>query len=467
MIRLRHKLLIHFLRLFDQVTVLFCLAVFGRAFAHQYELHQLTAMLLVVMFSMRVFNHYVCYDANRFTEFMAQLTSLVKAVTMTVAGIVVVRLAMSFPPLGVADVIVVWWAATASLALSRYVVRELLKYSRRSGMTSRQLLIVGFNERARHLASRFERYPELGYRILGFVAEDHEEALAGVPRDGDWNICGSLPDIRAILERISVDEVLVCLPTDEYFLEIGQVVRLGEQLGVVVRMIPDPENERLFRRMQLESFDGRLILTFFRESLLYQLMFKRLLDVSVALILLALLSPLLLIVALIIRLTSPGRILFVQERVGMNRRRFNLYKFRSMTADADRRRQEIAHLNEMDGPVFKIKNDPRVTPFGRFIRKTSIDELPQLFNVLSGSMSLVGPRPPIPAEVAQYEWLFNRRLSIKPGITCLWQVSGRNQLSFQQWMELDRQYVTNWSFWLDLKILLRTIPVVLAGRGAS
>jgi lipopolysaccharide/colanic/teichoic acid biosynthesis glycosyltransferase len=121
----------------------------------------------------------------------------------------------------------------------------------------------------------------------------------------------------------------------------------------------------------------------------------------------------------------------------------------------------------MDGPVFKVRHDPRVTPVGRFIRRTSIDELPQLFNVLGGSMSLVGPRPPLPSEVEQYEWLFQRRLSIKPGITCLWQVSGRNEVSFRDWMELDRQYVTNWSFWLDLKILLRTIPVVLGGRGAS
>jgi lipopolysaccharide/colanic/teichoic acid biosynthesis glycosyltransferase len=151
----------------------------------------------------------------------------------------------------------------------------------------------------------------------------------------------------------------------------------------------------------------------------------------------------------------------------MNRRRFRLYKFRSMVVDADKQKTTLEHLNEMDGPVFKIKNDPRITPVGRFIRKTSIDELPQLFNVLVGSMSLVGPRPPVPSEVEKYEWLFQRRLSIKPGITCLWQVSGRNEVSFREWMDLDRHYVANWSLWLDLKILCRTVPVVLMGRGAS
>ena len=166
--------------------------------------------------------------------------------------------------------------------------------------------------------------------------------------------------------------------------------------------------------MHLEFFEGQFVVTFFRESLLMQLMLKRLVDISVSLSLIVVLSPLLLLVALVIKLTSPGPVFFVQERVGMNRRRFMLYKFRSMSVDAEARKAELSHLNEMDGPVFKITNDPRVTPFGRFIRKTSIDELPQLFNVLSGAMSLVGPRPPVPSEVEKYEWLFQRRLSIKP-----------------------------------------------------
>jgi lipopolysaccharide/colanic/teichoic acid biosynthesis glycosyltransferase len=182
---------------------------------------------------------------------------------------------------------------------------------------------------------------------------------------------------------------------------------------------------------------------------------------------LVILSPLMVLVALLIKSSSPGPVLFVQERVGMNRRRFHIYKFRSMAADAEIHKMEFAHLNEMDGPVFKIANDPRVTPLGRLLRKTSIDELPQLFNVLRGTMSLVGPRPPVPSEVEQYDWLFQRRLSIKPGITCLWQVSGRSGLSFEQWMELDKQYVQNWSLWLDFKILLRTIPAVLSCRGAK
>jgi exopolysaccharide biosynthesis polyprenyl glycosylphosphotransferase len=198
-----------------------------------------------------------------------------------------------------------------------------------------------------------------------------------------------------------------------------------------------------------------------------QLLLKRIMDIILSLVGLIVLSPLLVIVALVVRFTSPGPVLFAQERVGMNKRLFKLYKFRSMYMDAEKRRRELEHLNEMDGPVFKMKNDPRVTPIGRFIRKTSIDELPQLLNVLRGQMSLVGPRPPLLAEVDRYEWLYRRRLSIKPGITCLWQISGRNEISFKQWMEMDKAYIDNWSLWLDIKILAKTIPAVLFSRGAS
>ena len=150
----------------------------------------------------------------------------------------------------------------------------------------------------------------------------------------------------------------------------------------------------------------------------------------------------------------------------MNKRLFRMYKFRSMYSDAEARMEELAHLNEMKGPAFKIRNDPRITPLGRFLRKTSIDELPQLWNVIKGDMSLVGPRPPIPREVAKYVWLDRRRLSIRPGITCLWQISGRNDLTFEQWMELDRKYIENWTIWVDILILIRTVPVVLMRKGA-
>jgi exopolysaccharide biosynthesis polyprenyl glycosylphosphotransferase len=203
----------------------------------------------------------------------------------------------------------------------------------------------------------------------------------------------------------------------------------------------------------------------------WPLIIKRTLDFVVSLLLLIALAPALVLTAIAIRLTSAGPVFFRQKRIGLNKRIFNIYKFRTMVIDAEQKLAQIEHLNEVSGPVFKIKNDPRITPLGKFLRKTSIDELPQLFNVLRGDMSLVGPRP---LQLRDYELFTDagedwqrRRFSVRPGITCLWQVNGRSSLPFHEWMELDLEYVTHWSLWLDLQILAKTIPAVLRGAGAA
>ena len=197
------------------------------------------------------------------------------------------------------------------------------------------------------------------------------------------------------------------------------------------------------------------------------LMAKRLMDVALSSLLLLMGMPVVAAIATLIKVTSQGNVLFRQTRCGLNGRIFTLYKFRTMVEDAEDRRRMLEHLNEMQGPVFKLRSDPRVTWLGRILRRFSLDELPQLWNVVRGDMSLVGPRPPIPEEVAHYQRWQRRRLSMKPGLTCLWQVSGRNQIDFDRWMQLDLEYIDSWSPMLDLKILLKTIPAVLSGRGAS
>jgi exopolysaccharide biosynthesis polyprenyl glycosylphosphotransferase len=194
---------------------------------------------------------------------------------------------------------------------------------------------------------------------------------------------------------------------------------------------------------------------------------KRLFDIAVSAGALVLLAPLLLAVALLVKLTSRGPIFFKQVRAGLHGRPFHMFKFRTMVVNAEALREKLLSLNEQTGPVFKMKNDPRITRVGAFLRKHSIDELPQLINVLRGDMSVVGPRPPIPKEVAQYEGWQCRRLSVRPGLTCIWQVSGRNQISFEDWMYMDMQYIDHWSFSQDLSLILKTVPVVLTGRGAS
>jgi exopolysaccharide biosynthesis polyprenyl glycosylphosphotransferase len=222
-------------------------------------------------------------------------------------------------------------------------------------------------------------------------------------------------------------------------------------------------------RSRVEDFEGDSVVTHYTGSPEgWPVVVKRMLDFAVSLFLILLLLPIFAIAAWLIKLTSRGPILFVQKRLGLNKRRFSIYKFRTMVPDAENRIAEIQHLNEVSGPVFKITNDPRMTPIGRFLRKTSIDELPQLFNVLKGEMSLVGPRP---LPVRDYEGFSQdwqrRRFSVRPGITCLWQVGGRSSVAFEKWMELDLQYIDKWSLWLDFQILLRTIPAVLRGSGAA
>ena len=245
-----------------------------------------------------------------------------------------------------------------------------------------------------------------------------------------------------------------------------QIFLMCEELGIRTRVAMNFFQNRI-ARMEIEELEGIPFLTFTTTpSNETELAFKRLLDISISVFLLTLALPVITIVALLIKFTSPGSIFFKQTRLGLNGRMFTLYKFRTMIEDAHERRGEVEHLNEMSGPVFKSKSDPRVTPFGRLLRRFSLDELPQFWNVLKGDMSLVGPRPPIPEEVASYHRWHRRRLSMKPGLTCLWQVSGRNNIDFDRWMQLDLQYIDNWSPSLDLKILLRTIPAVLSGKGA-
>jgi exopolysaccharide biosynthesis polyprenyl glycosylphosphotransferase len=261
---------------------------------------------------------------------------------------------------------------------------------------------------------------------------------------------------------------MIALPMRSLYAQAARVVALCKEQGIIVRLLPDFFNLRL-AQSKAEAFEDDVVITLSTGSPeSWQYLFKRALDVSLSLVAMLLLSPLFLLAALIVKFTSPGPSFFVQERVGLNKRRFRMFKFRTMVADAEKRQLEMEHLNEASGAVFKIRNDPRLTPVGKFLRKSSIDELPQLFNVLKGDMSLVGPRP---LPVRDYEGFDRdwerRRFSVRPGITCLWQINGRSSCPFEKWMELDMEYIDQWSLWMDFKILAKTIPAVLKGAGAA
>ena len=324
----------------------------------------------------------------------------------------------------------------------------------------RHVLIVGTSPKAREMGDLISRYSDWGLRILGYV-----EANGAAPGGGK-DVLGSIAQIPQIVADHVVDEIIFVgtEPKDLHMLD--DVLVICKEQGIRIRVAVDLFPAKV-SRVSMEFLENVPLITFSTTpdpSL--ALLIKRVMDILISAILLVLLSPLMALVGFLIKLTSEGPVIYRQIRCGLYGRKFVLYKFRSMKRGAEDVLWEIKHLNEMDGPVFKMRNDPRVTPLGRVLRKSSIDEWPQFWNVLKGDMSLVGPRAPLPEEVREYTRWQRRRLSVKPGITCLWQVSGRNEIDFHEWMKLDLQYIDNWSLLLDLKILLRTFPVVLLGKGA-
>lgn len=350
------------------------------------------------------------------------------------------------------------------LSLERLIIRIMARRIRLRGYNYKNIIVIGTGRRARDIAKILEDHKEWGLRLMGIVCDNRGDRL---PKVGRYPVIGNINQIAEVLQHQVVDEVIFAVSRKKLE-EMEEIFLMCEELGIRARVAVN-FFPHMIAKVHLDEMHGIPLLTFtttpYNEFLLAV---KRTFDLIASSILLVLLSPLFLFIAIAIKATSPGPILFKQIRVGLNGRRFTLYKFRSMVEDADSKKQELLNLNEMDGPVFKIKDDPRLTRIGRFLRRTSLDEFPQLINVLKGNMSIVGPRPPLPEEVANYKPRQRRRLSMKPGLTCLWQIKGRNRITdFNKWMELDLWYIDNWSLKLDFKIFLKTITVVVLGRGAS
>jgi exopolysaccharide biosynthesis polyprenyl glycosylphosphotransferase len=345
-------------------------------------------------------------------------------------------------------------------------MRGLLGEVRRRGRNLRNVVIVGCGDRGAAVGRELRKRADLGYLLLGYV--DDLDAPQSPCHDGREKLLGSLQDTERILATSKVDEVFVTLPIKTYYERIAEIVAAAEDLGINVRMSADFFNLEV-ARAEVDYLENLPIMTLTSPApTVGALMIKRMVDFSLALLLLVGLAPLFAAVALAIRLDSPGPVFFAQERVGRGRRRFRIFKFRTMVVDAEARLVQVSGLNECDGAAFKIRNDPRVTRVGRWLRRLSIDELPQLWNVVTGQMSLVGPRPLPDRDVDGFDrrWL-NRRFNVKPGLTCIWQANGRHNIAFDEWMELDVQYVDQWSLGLDFEIMMKTVPAVLRGTGAS
>ncbi|MBW2288192.1 MAG: sugar transferase [Deltaproteobacteria bacterium] len=350
----------------------------------------------------------------------------------------------------------------ACLALLRLVIHGGLRLLRRGGRNYRNILIVGSGPRAADVHRMVVQHPDWALHIVGYV-DDH--AYAG-DEGGPIGEIHQFADLPALFRDHVIDEVVVALPRS-MLSTLAPVVEACSLVGVSLT-IPMDLFEDFMPPPRVTRFGGSAALSYAPvHHSRFKLAIKRAIDVVGATIVLTLTAPILLVSMAAIRLTSPGAVIFRQRRCGLYGREFWMYKLRTMVNDAEEQKTALSHLNESDGPVFKIRNDPRVTRVGHFLRSWSLDELPQVWNVLMGDMSLVGPRPPVPSEVQHYRTFERRRLSMRPGITCIWQVQGRNEIGFADWVKLDVEYIETWSLSTDFWILGKTLPAVLSRTGAS
>jgi len=354
--------------------------------------------------------------------------------------------------------------AAAFLLIEKMILVQFFRNLRKKGYNYRNLLIVGTGERALHFIQWIDTNKKFGLKIIGLITLKKNEVGENI---AGYEIIGTLDDIPAVHQKNVLDSVLFAVPYTMFDKIEAPMNYLGT-VGVKVDVALDNFSHKFSTAKATEFCDVPMLSFESISEHLLPFFVKRLVDIVLSVMALVALAPLLAIVALLVKATSQGPVLFAQERGSLNGRKFRLYKFRTMVVDAESKLDALKARNEMKGAAFKMANDPRVTPLGKWLRKLSIDELPQFFNVLRGDMSLVGPRPPLMSEVAEYDDWQRRRLSMRPGITCIWQVNGRNKITdFKEWVKLDLDYIDNWSLWLDFKILVKTVPVVLFGIGAK
>ena len=416
-----------------------------------------------------------------------EVTDVARSVLLLAIATFVLLFWLKLPNVSRQFLLLLFPAQLVLTVASRFILRRAFATARARGMNSRFILIVGAGPTAVAFADRLERHPEMGLHVIGYLTGPEADPQGSVgdetaepdparpvapsqTRSGssltanDRPILGTIDDLERILHSRIVDEVAVCLPVSQIRL-VEPITRLCEAEGRIVR-VPTDDTGLTLPGARIEDFDGMRILSLvYGPDRAVALVMKRFLDIVVAGAALILLSPLLLWLAIFIYVRDGAPVLFRQTRVGEQGRPFNVVKFRTMVPDAEERLAELQARNEIHGHAFKVTHDPRVTRTGRILRALSIDEVPQLWNVLRGEMSLVGPRPPLPREVDRYDIWHRRRLSMKPGITGLWQVAARREPEFDRWVRMDLDYIDRWSLWLDVKIIVRTIPAMLSQQG--
>lgn len=406
------------------------------------------------------------YRSRRIGLLVSEWWDVAKAVSLSTLLVSGVALLLRLQAVDRSFLVVFFLVSLIGTILVRSLLRLILGEVRRRGRNLRNLVIVGSGARGARLGAEIWQRPELGYLLLGYI--DDLPAPRSPLHGGQERLLGGLSDAESILSRLEVDEVMICLPLRSQYEAIARIIAIASVRGLAVRMPADFFELRLVNA-HVEQLDQIPIVSLATSGPSpWDLLGKGAIDVALAGLGLLLLAPLFVLIAVAVRLDSPGPVFFRQERIGLGRRKFGMWKFRTMVQDAEARVAALEGSNEVHGAAFKMARDPRVTRVGRLLRKLSLDELPQLLNVLTGDMSLVGPRPLPVRDVERIaEPWQQRRFSMKPGLTCLWQVNGRHDISFDHWMELDLQYIDHWSPGLDLEIMMKTVPAVLRGTGAS
>lgn len=417
--------------------------------------------------SLRLFSLYDPLETHDFSQIFSKI---VQATLTGSAGIIFILFTLHMDAISrfFLGFLVVYQILFLSISKALLFRTSLLNHDK--DYNTLNVLIIGTRNRAIDLIKEIHSYPASDYYIHGCLETNDKKCDVGKTVIDDISIIGTMSDLKDILRNKVIDEILFALPLNEID-HIHQYIFIAENMGINIRILPDFQIQRIMyhpgtANIFIESFLGIPTMSLSstpHKSL--ELTIKSVIDYSLAVLGTIVCLPLFILLGIAIKINSKGPILFTQTRSGLNGRDFTLYKFRTMVEDAEVLRSELDSANEMDGPVFKIKDDPRTTAVGRFLRKTSLDELPQLLNILKGEMSLVGPRPPLPSEVEKYHTWQRRRLSMKPGLTCIWQVSGRNNIPFEQWMNMDLEYIDNWSLLLDFKLLALTVKEVISSKG--
>jgi exopolysaccharide biosynthesis polyprenyl glycosylphosphotransferase len=424
---------------------------------------------VMVMLSLMFLNNYLMgknelYSVRRFPNYRVMVYALFRTVALDFIILTAGAIVMGIHPFPRSFFVPYFLLALSSLLLARLSIYYYLDHFARLSFNAWKILLVGSEDRVKVVVNALERQRSWGHQIVGCLNVDGEKDS----RCGDLPNLGGIEDFDSVLRKYEIDEVAFALPK-AYPIELEKLLQKCEEMGIALKIVPGMVNLGSSQGMRVESLLGIPALAYDSGHISASgWCYKRVIDLLGGLfgfILFLIIYP---FVGLMIKLDSPGPVLFKQVRIGRNGRQFYLYKFRTMVADAEAKKAELLKQNEMKGPMFKLGNDPRITRVGRFLRKTSLDEFPQFMNVLKGEMSLVGTRPPTPNEVQQYEDWHRRRISAKPGITGLWQISGRNKIDdFAEVVKLDLEYIDNWRFAKDLWILWKTIWIVLERKGAK